>query len=276
VNLGGTAFVDGVTEPGWLLEEYFEYYTADRFQDADGRKLPGRNFVDAWASLQHVAWISKLQLLGGYYGWEVLLPIVGLDVGVDAVHDDRIDVGDIEVAPIFIQWPERKLFGFSYWDRLDLSLILPSGAYDGDAEVNVGTNVVGVTPYYAFTLFFTPRLETSFRLHYRWNSTNHDPPPSFAAGSIQPGQVVHFNGAVSYEVWPTIRIGINGYWLKQVTDGRIDGRAVPDSREQVASIGPGIGIESKWVWVYLHGFWEVGAENRPEGEKVVLRVLKIF
>jgi hypothetical protein len=35
---------------------------------------------------------------------------------------------------------------------------------------------------------------------------------------VQPGQAFHMNYAISYEVTSGIRVGLNGYWLKQLTD----------------------------------------------------------
>ena len=57
-----------------------------------------------------------------------------------------------------------------------------------------------VDPYYAFTFFITPKLETSWRFHYIWKSRNNDPPIAFKANNIQPGQAFHFNFGTSYEI----------------------------------------------------------------------------
>src|SRR5216684_5360821 len=129
---------------------------------------------------------------------------------------------------------------------------------------------------YAFTLFLTPRLETSWRFHYLWNSRNGDPAPVFRASSIQPGQAVHFNAAMSYQVNPHLRAGIAGYYLKQITDPKVDGRAVFNAREQVGAIGPGLVVSTRPFDLYLHTFFEMGAENRPQGLKVVVRIFKVF
>jgi hypothetical protein len=145
-----------------------------------------------------------------------------------------------------------------------------------DSTVNVGSNVFSINPYYAFTLFLILRLETSWRVHYLWNSETTDPNRMFQTGSVRPGQAVHFNAALSYEVWPGVRAGLAGYYLKQITNARINGHSVPDSQEQVGAIGPGLLMSGKGLSLYLNAFFEVGAENRPQGTKLVLRLSKAF
>jgi len=152
----------------------------------------------------------------------------------------------------------------------------PVCAYSRDSTVNVGSNLFSINRYYAFTLILTPRLETSWRIHYLWNSENTDPNPMFQAANVQPGQAVHFNAALPYEVWPGVRAGLAGYYLKQISNGRVNGHSVPDSQEQVGAIGPGLLASGKRICVYLNAFFEVGAENRPQGTKLVFRLSKTF
>jgi hypothetical protein len=203
VNLGDTNFLDGVAGPGLLVEETFEYYHGYRLTGPRGHKLPGDNSLGSLLSSTHVAYLTELKILGGYYGVEAVVPVAFLDVDTDlGLRGSRVGVGDLSLSPFMLQWTDQTLFGMSYLHRLDLVVILPTGRYSRDSTVNVGSNVFSLNPYYAFTLFLTPRLETSWRVHYLWTSENTDPNPVFQAGSVQPGQVMHFNAALSYEVWP--------------------------------------------------------------------------
>jgi hypothetical protein len=47
-------------------------------------------------------------------------------------------------------------------------------------------------------------------------------------------------------------------------------------QEQVGAIGPGMVWNLKEWFLYVNGYHEVGAENRAGGNKVVLRVEKVF
>src|SRR5450432_2118297 len=80
VNLGLTNFEDGFASPGWLLQEFPDYYDADEFKDSQGNKVPGRNRLTAFSTTTHVAYVSKQQFLGGWLAFEALQPWVNLNV----------------------------------------------------------------------------------------------------------------------------------------------------------------------------------------------------
>jgi hypothetical protein len=73
-----------------------------------------------------------------------------------------------------------------------------------------------------------------------------------------------------------LRLGINGYALRQLTDDKINGNSLADSKERAFGIGPGLVYGGDKWWIYLNSYFETGAENRPEGIKVVLRYSRAF
>lgn len=277
VNLGDTSFEDGVAFPGWLVEETIGYYHAGQLNDHQGDKIPGSNKLTSVSATTHLAYISNLRLLGGFYGAEILLPLADVDLDTSFGPKDREQgVGDLIVSPFILQWTGHKLFGMQYFHRFVFSVTLPTGEYDRNRPVNIGSNMVSINPYYAFTIMPTDKLELSARLHYLWNSENDDPLVGLGAGTIQPGQAFHANYAASYEVVKGVRLGINGYALQQLTKDKIDGCSQANSEERVFGIGPGIKWSGNGLSLYLNSYFETGAENRPEGTKVVFRFSKVF
>ena len=277
VNLGASNFMDGVAGPGLLFEETIEYYHADRFSDFKGRKIPGDNSVESWLSLTHLAYLTKWKIVGGYYGFEALLPAVRVDLDTDlGIRGHKSGLGDLVLSPFIIQWVDHKIFNMPYFHRINFPFILPTGRYDRDSAINIGSHVYSFNPYYAFTLFITPKLETSWRFHYLWNSKNHSPHPSFHADHVQPGQAFHMNYAFSYEIFNGLRGGIAGYYLDQITADKVEGHKRDHSKEKVFAIGPGLMFSKKGFFLYLNAFYETGVENRPEGMKVSLRFSKVF
>jgi hypothetical protein len=185
-------------------------------------------------------------------------------------------LGDTTVGPLILQWPQAHLFKMPIYQRAVLDFDLPTGKYSTGSSVNIGSNQWDTQPYYAFTLYPVKRLETSWRIHYLWNSRNSSPSLALQAQNIQAGQAVHLNGTTSFRVFRGLYVGSDGYYLKQITDHRIDGRSIGNSEQQIGAFGPGAVIASgKWLF-FVNGYHEVGAENMPEGNKLVVRLAKAF
>lgn len=275
--LGNTSFMDGIVLPGMLFELPVQHYRSNDAANAQGHAVPGRQRVRSTAVLPHLAYISTRKFLGAYYGAEILLPLVHLDLEIDGGPDgDRTRQGDLVVSPMLLQWEPVSLFGRPYWQRLNLVITAPTGDYDRDASINVGSNLWIVSPHYAFTWELTDRLEVSGRLHYAWSSRNDDPASRLQAGDIQPGTAVHSNFSVSYALSDAWRVGLAGYQLRQTSADRIDGQRQPDSKERVLGLGPGVMYRQGKQSFFANYYIEQGARNRSEGSQLTLRYLLPF
>jgi hypothetical protein len=238
-----------------------------------GQVLPESTDVIIGAALTHIAWLSHARCLGAWYGAEVVLSAAYVDTGGHGVGHA---LGDLTVGPIILQWPKHSLFGMPIYQRAVLDIDAPVGKYYRYANVNIGNNAWDIHPYYAVTLFPVKKLETSWRIHYLWNGTNTDPPISQSEHSTQAGQAIHFNATASYEIVKNLYVGANGYYLKQITDARVNGLTLPNSKEQIGGIGPGLVVnKNKWFY-FINGYHEIGAKNITEGNKLVLRVERVF
>jgi hypothetical protein len=265
VNLGGSSFMDAVGGPGLLVRQAVGVYEAHRLVGSNGADVPGSNSVFAFTSITHVAYAAPFKVLGGYWGGEVLVPVVYARVTTPVGSGSIGGVGDITFSPVVWQAPDTTVLRRPFFQFVDLDVVAPTGEYKSSALVTAGSNVWSVNPFYAFTWLLTDRLETSWRLHYLWNSVNNSPGPGYGATSIQPGQAVHFNGAASFTIVPWLRAGVAGYFLRQMTDSRANGVAVPGSMEKVAAIGPGLLASARPIQFVLNGYAEFAAENRSEG-----------
>ena len=272
VNLGFTSFLDGAPPagPGFYFTEYLQYYTADKLAD-----LPIPNpKVEAAVSLNQFIYQSNQPVLaGGKWGLDVIIPIVHLDSS--PLPDNGGGLGDILVGP-FLQWdPIMGANGPLLLQRVELQMIFPTGKYDEADALNPGSNFFSFNPYYAATLFLSPKWTASARLHYLWNAKNDE--PFGGANDAQAGQAFHANFASSYEVLPKqLRLGLNGYYLKQISDSQVNGQDVP-GREKVLALGPGALLSfSQHTHLFANAYFESNAEFRPEGERYLLRLVHHF
>ena len=280
VNLGFTSFLDGIPPagPGWYFAQYVQYYTADKLPDLP---FPGDPELDAWISLTQIIYQHpKVLPTGAQFGLDLILPAAAFDLEADGTPlTARDGLGDLLVGP-YLQWaPIMGTNGPVFVHRLELQTILPTGDYDETRSINPGANVVSFNPYWSATWFITPKWTLSGRFHYLWNAENDDPnSPDPTINDTQAGQAVHANFATEYEVIaPHLRVGLNGYAFRQISDSKANGNCVDGEKEQVVGIGPG----AFWSFspnnnLFVNLYFEMEAQSRPEGERVNVRYVHHF
>jgi len=271
VNLGLTSFLDGgpPAGPGFYFAEYIQYYTADKLVNG-----PPNASVDVWVSASQFIYQSNQELLpGARWGVDLIVPVVSIDS--EPLPDNGTGLGDVLVGP-YLQWdPVMGKNGPLFMQRVELQMIFPTGKYDENKALNPGSNFFSFNPYWAATLFVTPKLTTSWRIHYLWNAKNDE--PFGGASDAQAGQAVHGNFAAAYEVVPKmLRLGVNGYFFKQLTDSQVNGSDV-SGKERVLAIGPGALLSfSQDTHLFLNAYFETNANYRPEGERYLARLVHHF
>jgi hypothetical protein len=288
LNLGATSFLDGIPPagPGFYFQEYILYLTAEKFTNQPmpwpARFSESAN-ADAWISLNQFLYQHNKNLLPGTkWGINVIVPVVCLDTEDrnGFLTDSGGGLGDITVGP-FLQFdPMMGKQGPIFSHRVEFQTMWPTGKYDNEKGLNAGSNFFSFDPYWAFTFFPLPGLELSARLHYLWNDENEDPfvpPGAPALDSTQAGQAVHANFAASLEIVPkALRIGVNGYWLKQIESSKVNG-SKQGLLEEVFAIGPGALLSfSKETHLFFNAYFETESNARPEGQRLYLRLVQHF
>jgi hypothetical protein len=214
VNLGDTSFLDGVAGPGIVVEQIGDGAHDGRIANAQGNTVSDASSVNSISGLTHIAWLIHRQVFGGWYGTEVVIAAAHVNSGA---LGQTGGFGDITVSPFILQWPEKRILGMPIDQRVVTDFDLPVGEYSQSSIVNLSSHAFTVHPYYAITAFPKKRIETSWRVHYLWNSTNDSPPIGTGAKVTQAGEAIHFNATDAYNLCKDLWIGPNGYYIKQIT-----------------------------------------------------------
>jgi hypothetical protein len=274
VDLGITNFEDGLAVPGWLFQEFPDYYDADKLKDARGNTVPGSNHFTSFSTTSHIVYVTQQRVIGGWIAFEALQPWAR--VQADFANGPSTTVRGLADLTVGggLQWEPAKVGTGIFGHRLFLDVTVPTGQYKREQAVNLGNHCAVIEPYYAVT-YELEKIEFSARLHYLWASVNHEPFVGLRDNTTQSGQAFHMNYATSYEVIHNIRVGFNGYWVQQLTDHEANGVRIPDSLERTVGLGGGIQLFTGHnTWIHLNGYKEVDVRNRTEGYNVVFRISK--
>ena len=225
--------------------------------------------MNSISGLTHGVDLTKYKFLGAWWGFETIVPLAHVNAGFGSVTGG---VGDLTVSPLILQWKAHKIGSTQVNQRFVLDFELPVGEYRSDSPVSLSSHAFTIHPYYAFTFFPIRKIETSWRVHYLYNGVNNDPAVGNDAHASQAGRALHFNATVAYSLPHGVWLGANGYLFEQITSPQINGSAVPASPEQIGAIGPGVVWDRGQYLLYANGYHEVDALNRPQGNKLVLRL----
>ena len=140
---------------------------------------------------------------------------------------------------------------------------VPVGSYNVDRLVNIGTNHWSVDGGGGYT-YFNPKTGREFSatagLTYNFENPDTD---------YQNGIDAHLDWGASQFLSEQWHVGLVGYFYYQITGDSGAGAVLGDFKSSVNAIGPQVGylfkMGEKQAYLNLKGYWEFGADNRPEG-----------
>ncbi len=274
---GAEDFMSGaVPPPGYYFINYFLFYHADKFNNKHGDNVDKDFDLDVIANTFRFIYITKQQIFGGYWGVHIFVPIMYQDVtattpgGVKS--DTKTGLGDIIVDPFILSW-HTKNWHFA----TGVDIYMPTGSYDKDDMANTSRNYWTFEPIVALTYMSDFGLEVSSKFMYDFNTNNPDT-------DYRSGQEFHFDYTVAYKIdnW---RVGVGGYYYKQVTNDEINGEKVtfPASlgfsegfKGQAVAVGPQLKYDYKNMSFVLKYLFETAVENRPQGNDLWFKFVYAF
>ncbi|MGL5741727.1 MAG: SphA family protein [Legionella sp.] len=224
VNLGYTSFYDGSPPSGhgFYFQDYFQYYSSNRFNDQNGNQLPlPRTDLDVIANVTQLFYVSPIKIFRtANLGVSTLLPwVINANVN-DGLHNTVLKAqnwpGDLWIGPELQFDPLMRKDGKGplFVQRFEFDVIAPIGRYTSVDAINPSSHFWSLNQYWAFTFWMTPNRSTAARFHYLWNGVNHSPNVSFGptAYTTQAGQAIFADIAVGYALIEKLTLGVNGYF----------------------------------------------------------------
>ncbi len=279
-NGAETWLAGAVPPPGNYFINYFGYYSGD-LVNGDGKKVAGAG-VDAWFNAFRFVQTSEHKILGGNWGWHVIVPVVYQDVNLGFGGKSKFGLGDITINPFILSWHTKNW----HWAAA-LDINLPTGAYkSGDPRTSIGANYWSVEPIFAFTYMGDTGWEVSAKFMYNIKSKNKDfrQPLAFSdpKATYESGDEFHMDYLVGKRFGPW-GVGVSGYYLKQMANDKVNGQTIPAGpngiwsegrKGEVFAIGPSVTYTNKQGMHFI-GQWhhETEAENRFKGDKFWLKLI---
>jgi len=244
---------------------------------ADGGKSARSGLIEADADLEinmnllTLLYKPDVEVFGAHYGFGALVTIVDLDIDAGIRlgglsvrrQDDVVGLGDITLIPGILFWNSGN-----YHFTLAEYIVTPTANYDSDDLANAGLNYWTFDTNVAATYLNTETgQDYSINIGYIYNTENSDT-------DYQTGQELHIDYMINQFLSEAWAIGIQGYYLKQVTGDSGDGATLGDFKAEATGIGPAVLWDTKFgdqgvsfIAKWIHEFH---ADNRMEGDHVFL------
>jgi hypothetical protein len=247
--------------PGVYFRDYNYIYFADEFKGGP----PDFNLL-AYVQAPRLIWISDFQVLGGYYGADVLVPFAYQNLEFTGYARDEFGLGDIFVEPITLSWHPKQFdvaVGYGFW--------APSGDFDVSNPVSPGKGF-WTQMFTAGATWYPDEAKTwslSALNRYEINQENDDT-------GITPGNYWTLEWGIAKTFRKTIDVGLVGYYQLQTTSA--SGTGSPDGKEHTVALGPEINLFCPKLGLFtsIRYFREVAVSNRPEGHTVNVTFTKRF
>ncbi|MBC3435890.1 transporter [Pseudomonas sp. BW16M2] len=261
--------VDQLPAHMFAFNLYYNHYQARKLDISSLGGKVEQVKITSDAIIPRLDYLSPLRLFGGRVGGYVAQPYMRQQVAMFGQRSRRESQGDVTLAPIIL-WD----MGADLTLGAALEITLPTGDYEATRMANTSNNFYTYKPLLSATWLPSERSELSVKATYSFNEENHDT-------DYRSGQLFHFDYSASYRVTDNLRLGVNGYYVKQTSDDRQFGRTVSfmgedvddGVRGQVFAIGPALhytfleyaSIEARWAK-------EFAVQNMPEGEMLWVKL----
>ena len=250
------------------------YYGADGDASVRSGVVEAGADFSVFMNLTTLLYKPDVEIVGAHYALGALVPAV-VHVDIDARvrvgplevkrEDDVVGFGDLTLIPGILFWNYGN-FHFTLAEYI----VTPTGRYDSDDLANSGLNYWTFDTNAAATyLNEDTGQDYSINVGYNYNTKNTDT-------KYRTGQEFHLDYMLNQFLSESLAIGVQGFYMKQVTGDRGSGASLGDFQGEAAGIGPAVlwstqlfDRDVSFIAKWLHEFH---ADRRLEGDHVFVSV----
>jgi hypothetical protein len=240
-------------------------------KDSKGKDVNVGFDVNVFASAHQFTYITDKKILGGDFGFDMIIPVVNTDIKINAlgVDESTFGFGDLYFEPFVLGWHGPR------WDAaFALGFFSPTGESDEPSSPGLG--------YWSFmetlggTYYFDDAKTLSVSLLTRWLQNTEDDDTHITPGA---NVVAEYGIAKTIPASKTLffTAGVAGYTYAQLTDDSGTG-AITDKFSGNA-IGPEVRcmtLKPFPIQVSFRYLFEYGAETASEGTNACLTLIGSF
>jgi len=247
-------FYDGArAKEGNYFLTYTSVYLADETTNAKGNKSQDKyNLTKA----------EELLRWCGYSGNFVATALVPVDyMSIGSLHQDSAGLGDINVGTGYF-------LPFQNVDILPMLFVkLPTGEYNAEKSVNIGSNQYDIRPMiflYKDLGKFSIDAVAKYFIRLKNPATN-----------VSPGDEFYLQCLIGYNVTDRFKIGPSVNWMVS-RDKEVGGTKVADSARECLSMGTDIYYRFSKISVTATYLYDVYTENSTKGHFFQIKAVYRF
>jgi len=188
-------------------------------------------------------------------------PFLHNDLSVSGLSGHTTGFYDFAAEPAYLGWVNIDHTVFIY---AGIDFYLPTGRFNPAYLVNPGLNYFTFAPSAAITWFATPKLQLSLKTLSEFHTENE-------STHYHSGTTIDFDYSAEYaffDAFPGIHLGVQGYYLKQLTNDTLNGITYLDgNRVEAFAIGPQVRFDWKGGGVAVKWQHELEVKNGTRGDK---------
>ena len=264
-----TADVAGLNS-GLTVGVYNSFYSADAFKNSDGKSIGNFDTFNYTAMLR-AFYLTDYCFLGAKYGFGVGIPVINNNFNFNGIKSDEFSLGDIYIEPVILKWA-----GDQYAIFATLGVFAPTSGFDFKDTAILGQGAwTGMGTLGAKYYLDSEKTWGLFSVaRYEMSSENTD--SKLRAGDVFTAE---YGITKAFKFGKdALTIGAVGYNQVQSTDNKIDGATITGEKMFTTAVGPALGYHFDSIGVDLGAkvYFELGAENKPEGMKAIFAASKSF